>query len=236
MPKLKVKLFYDCISPFSCYAFNVLSRYRSIWQFELELKPMLLGGVMAATNNSPPAMRPWFSSTLRFAEQDAQRNNEFFNVALLPMPSNFFGPDGPADKSGLARNHVYMRTLCAVSRDCTNEELFASTCAIFNMIHVDVEARDADGAVRMDESTLSKRLSGILSKDKAESCVAAVNSPDIKELLKKNTTEALDYGAFGAPYMVVSGHGRETAGGGEDMVVFGSDRFEQLAWAIRRPW
>ena len=42
MSKLKVKFFFDCISPFSCYAFNVVRRYQPIWGFQLELKPFLL--------------------------------------------------------------------------------------------------------------------------------------------------------------------------------------------------
>lgn len=193
---------------------------------------------MAATGNSPPGARPWFSSTLRFSAQDMQRNNDWFNVELLPTPSNFFGPDGPSDKRGLARNMLYMRTLCAVSRDCSEEELAAASASVFDMIHTDVSARDASGAVVMDESTLAKRLALALGNDaaKAESCVAAASSAEVKKLLKANTSEALELGAFGAPYMVISGHEREASGAPEEMLVFGSDRFEQVAWAIRRPW
>ena len=106
------------------------------------------------------------------------------------------------------------------------------------MIHTDESARDEDGAVTMDAETLSERLSSALSNDraKAEACIAAANTPEVKELLKKNTGEALERGAFGSPFMVISGHGREDAGAPEEMIVFGSDRFEQVAWAIRRPW
>ena len=48
MSKLKVKFFFDCISPFSCYAFNVVRRYQPIWGFELELKPFLLVSLEAS--------------------------------------------------------------------------------------------------------------------------------------------------------------------------------------------
>ena len=38
-------------------------------------------------------------------------------------------------------------------------------------------------------------------------------------------------GAYGAPFIVVSGPGLD-----EDMVFFGSDRFEQMALAMGKPW
>ena len=113
-------------------------------------------------------------------------------------------------------------------------ELATASASVFEMIHTDASARDASGAVVMDESTLAKRLAVALGNDtaKAESCVAAASSAEVKELLKTNTSEALELGAFGAPYMVISG----ASGAPEEMLVFGSDRFEQVAWAIRRPW
>jgi glutathione S-transferase kappa 1 len=92
-------LFYDCLSPFSYFAFTVLSRYKSVWGVELTLKPVLLGGIMASTKNLPPMARPWAPSTAKVGAQDMLRNKGWFNVPhMLDVPSNFFGPDGPADK------------------------------------------------------------------------------------------------------------------------------------------
>ena len=51
-----VTLYFDCLSPFSFFAFTVIDRYvkAGVWPAELVLKPILLGGVMAATGNAPP--------------------------------------------------------------------------------------------------------------------------------------------------------------------------------------
>ncbi len=54
--KLKIELFYDCLSPYSWLAFEVLHRYKKIWNFELELKPIFLGAVMKGSNNTPPGL------------------------------------------------------------------------------------------------------------------------------------------------------------------------------------
>ena len=55
----KVTLYTDCLSPFSFFAFTTLHRYstQGVWPIELELKPILLGGIMAATGNMPPGAR-----------------------------------------------------------------------------------------------------------------------------------------------------------------------------------
>ena len=51
-----ITLYSDCLSPFSFFAFTVIDRYVKVglWPAELVLKPILLGGVMAATGNLPP--------------------------------------------------------------------------------------------------------------------------------------------------------------------------------------
>ena len=56
MPKTKVKLYYDWLSPYSWLAFEVLLEYEKIWDLDLELKPVYLGAIMKASENNPPGM------------------------------------------------------------------------------------------------------------------------------------------------------------------------------------
>ena len=112
---IRVAFYYDCLSPFSYLAFSVLRRYRAFWNLDLVLRPIILGGVMAGTGNLPPAARQWSGSTAKWSGEDLERNKAFFNVPLLDFPSNFFGPGGPADKAGLARNMSYQRLLTLIS-------------------------------------------------------------------------------------------------------------------------
>ena len=63
---------------------------------------------MAATGNLPPMARPWAAASAKWSGQDIERNRAFFNLPeMLDMPSNFFGPEGPADPTGLSRDMRY---------------------------------------------------------------------------------------------------------------------------------
>jgi hypothetical protein len=46
----------------------------------LELKPVLMAGLMSSTRNVPPAARPWAKAKMKVAAQDYERNKNFFNV------------------------------------------------------------------------------------------------------------------------------------------------------------
>ena len=57
-----------------------------------------------------------------------------------------------------------------------------------------------------------------------------INGADTKDMLKELTTDAVKNGATGAPYMVVK------TPNNKPMVFFGSDRFEQMAFTLGKPW
>lgn len=78
-------------------------------------QPSLLAGVMMATKNIPPMARPWAQAQAKWSLQDMDRNLRWFNVPeMQSMPTNFFGPTGPGDLNGLARDFRSMRLLMAV--------------------------------------------------------------------------------------------------------------------------
>ncbi|XP_015226198.1 PREDICTED: glutathione S-transferase kappa 1 isoform X3 [Cyprinodon variegatus] len=54
--KKVVELFYDVVSPYSWLGFEVMCRYRNVWNIELKLRPAFLGGVMQGAG-SLSAMR-----------------------------------------------------------------------------------------------------------------------------------------------------------------------------------
>merc|ERR1719159_1387418 len=109
---------------------------------------------MASTKNLPPGARPWAGSTAKIGAQDMKRNIEWFNVPhMLGGPTNFFGPDGPADPRGLARNFAYQRTLTAILRLHKDKPMILREASrlVFEQIWASKEARDAQGNVAMDE-------------------------------------------------------------------------------------
>lgn len=231
--RIKLEFFYDCLSPFSYHAFVVLTRYKAVWKdADIELKPFLLGGVMASTGNLPPMARPWASSAATESVQHLQRNKEFFNVPnMLDSPGNFFGPKGPSDKNGLSMDFRYQRTLTAIRR-LHPEVLQEATRLVFEQIWVNKAARDERGHVAMNENVLVNICEQAgLSPSEAERCVRALDAPETKELLKASVSDAVSRGAYGAPTMIVSG-----VPGRDEMIFFGSDRFEQLAFVCGLPW
>ncbi|XP_056332251.1 glutathione S-transferase kappa 1-like isoform X4 [Danio aesculapii] len=49
-----IKLFYDISSPYSWLAFEVLCRYKNVWNMELKLKPAYLAGVIDGSDSVIP--------------------------------------------------------------------------------------------------------------------------------------------------------------------------------------
>ena len=113
----------------------------------------------------------------------------------------------------------------------------------------DAGNRDDEGAVIMDEGTLARiALAGGVVESDIPALLSSITSTEVKDTLKATVGEALDAGAFGAPFMVVqpgssnSSSSSSSGGGGgggdesEEMVFFGSDRFEQMAFSLGLPW
>jgi glutathione S-transferase kappa 1 len=231
----RVHFFYDCLSPFSCLAYKVLSRYQHIWPIQLQLRPFLLGGVMAATKNQPPAMRPGATAAATWSQQDMERNRGYFHVPMLPIPNNFFGPHGPADKSGLARDMRYQRLLTAIQMDYP-DALPSATDNIFSIIHLNEQCRDEAGNVVLTPEVLEKVCTSAgISSDNASTLVSKrINDVDVKDSLKHTTGEAVKRGAFGAPTIIVEViHNPDNE---KEQIYFGSDRFEQMCFANDWPW
>ena len=224
MPRKTVRFFYDCLSPFSFFAFQTFRRYQTVWNIELELKPILLGIVMASTGNIPPGARPWAKYTRVVSEQDMERNKIWFNVPNMKgSPSNFFGPKGPTDKSGLARDFRYMRMLSAVEL-ISPKNLADATDGVFKMIHCD--DREKNNNVIVSEMRLQQIcVKSGMSPKVAREIVDSINTDDVKENLKNNIADAIKNGAYGSPFFMC-----------EDQVYFGSDRLEQFAFVHGFPW
>merc|ERR1719199_1291094 len=107
-----------------------------------------------------------------------------------------------------------------------------ATRMVFEQIWASKEARDEKGNVAMNEEVLAGicQKAG-LSAAEAGEVVAQLASDETKKLLKATVDEAVEKGAHGAPTIVVSG-----VEGRKEMVFFGSDRFEQLAYVSKLPW
>ena len=223
---MRITYFFDVISPYSALSWTVLKRYKGLWGFDLVLEPVFLGGIMHATQNQPPAL---LHARGKFQEADLERNASLFDVPLLPVPRNFL--------SDVASKSILMqRLIIAAQLDQTLD--FALVDDIVDSltyeIHINPANRDDSNNLSIDRDLLTSALFRVsITPDVRERLIEAVNSDVVKQQLKINTSKAIDVGAFGSPTMLID---RCSSDRVESIMIFGSDRFEQIAWVIGKDW
>lgn len=207
---MRIELFYDVVSPYARAAFTCLRRWAPRWEAELVLRPFLLGGVMKATGNTPPAFLP---ARGLYMAKDLVRIGRYFDVTLL-LPDDF-------PKATLGA----MRVLTQVEEHA-NEHLAAASEAFF--------ARCWDGGnVNVNDAAVQTAalLEAGIDEGTAARFVAGVSDPAVKARLMAITDEAVERGAFGAPTYFV----RKDDSSEEEMF-FGSDRIGMLAFLYDLPF
>ncbi|KAI1278697.1 Glutathione S-transferase kappa 1 [Halotydeus destructor] len=205
--KIVVDLFYDVVSPYSFLCFEQLTRHRNIWpNVSLQLRPFLLAAVMKGSNNMPPMTVP---AKAKYSVKDLERLSKFHHVPLK-VPSNFLEI---AIEKGTLKAMRFTTAIDIVSdrkqTEAISRELYKR---IFNS-HKDV--------VELESFREAGKDAG-LNEDDVNRAIQIMDADETKKRLRKNTDEALEYGAFGAPTIVA--HTDE----GPQLFI-GSDRVELLA-------
>nr|CAH0097993.1 unnamed protein product [Daphnia galeata] len=211
-PRIKVEFFYDVVSPYTWLAFEVLCRYQSHWKMDLVLRPFYLGGLMNATGNRPPMMVP---KKGLYMHKDLLRNAAYFGVPLKAIedPFNVMIEKGTlrAQRFLTVVAHEHPEHLEGVSR-----ELWRRIWSLGEDIVEDESLHLAAKATNMEDADIQK-------------CLNMMNDSTIKLSLKKTTEDAVEYGAFGAPTIVLHLNGRSE-------MFFGSDRFPLMAEMMNEKW
>lgn len=168
----KLEFFYDYVSLYSYLANSQLASIDA----EIVYQPMLLGGVMKAVGNKPPAMLP-ARGTYLF--KDAERWTKRYGIDYKMNPT-------------FPQNTVSAMRLALVAQeqgvlDAVHQPLFdAMWVQEKNLSDVDVLGDIVSDAGLPVEATM-----------------AEINSDRIKARLRENTDTAVARGAFGAPTMFV---------------------------------
>ena len=225
---LKVTFFFDTISPYTYFAWANLLRYKKVWDLNIVLKPMFLGGVMSGTGNQPPAM---LAPRAVFTANDVMRNAALYNVPVLASPGNFFSE---AAKKVLTVQRMLVGRMIDGASEAEMETLL-NNC--FYAIHSDPKFRtEANDLVLNDATILTVlRASGLSETDAARSLKRAGDA-DVKNALQVNTKEAIECGAYGSPTLLIHGGKAPYYDGTNPWLVFGSDRFEQIAFVCGLPY
>ncbi|SDI88474.1 2-hydroxychromene-2-carboxylate isomerase [Paraburkholderia phenazinium] len=192
----QVEFYFDVGSPAAYLAWTQLPGLCAQRGAELVYKPMLLGGVFKATGNASPAVIP---AKGRYVEKDYERHASRYGVPLT------INPHFP-----IITLHL-MRAVTGVQMRHP-ERLDGLLKAVFEAMWVDgLNLNESEVTV----ATLAKAGFG------ASEIEALANDPQVKEVLKQNTEEAVRRGVFGAPTMFVNGE-----------MFFGQDRLEFVREAL----
>ncbi|XP_012684590.1 glutathione S-transferase kappa 1 [Clupea harengus] len=216
MPNSKkvLELFYDVVSPYSWLGFEVMCRYRNVWNVDLKLRPAFLGGIMQGSGNKPPGLVP---NKFLYMTKDLGRLAQYFSVPLS-SPSDPF--EAMFEKGSLAA----MRFVTAVEEKTDGD---AKVEKVSRELWKRIWSKDQD--ITQPASLTEAGLKAGLSASEVEELLKLAQSKPIKDKLKNTTQEALEYGAFGFPLIVCHVDGKPEA-------FFGSDRFELLAHCIGEKW
>jgi 2-hydroxychromene-2-carboxylate isomerase len=185
---MKLEFFFDYGSPYSYLANSQITGLRVRTQCEVVYRPMLLGGVFKATGNSSPAEESVVSK-LKYQSVEMQRWVDYYDV---PFASNPFFP---------VNTIQIMRAAHAAQQMGVFEEFHT---AIFGAMW-ERERNLGDPQIIVQELEDSG-LDG-------QSLVSRAASPEVKELLRETSDEAVARGVFGAPTFFIG-----------DEMFFGNDR------------
>ncbi|XP_039194633.1 glutathione S-transferase kappa 1-like [Crotalus tigris] len=210
--KKKVECFYDVVSPYSWLAFEIICRYRSIWNLDLHLRPVFLSAIMNATGNQPPAMLP---KKGEYLQKDVKQMAKYCQVPLN-LPKDFV-------KAVIVKGSLpAMRFITAV--DIAEPQFLES---VSRELWMRIWSRDED--IVQPESILAAAEKAGLPSGKSQELLKMSTSPEVKNRLKETTDEALKFGAFGVPCFVIQTDG-------QPQLFFGSDRVELLGNVLGEKW
>lgn len=213
--KKVVELFYDVVSPYSWLGFEIMCRYRNVWNIELKLRPAFLGGVMQGSGNKPPGLVP---NKFQYMTKDLHRLSEYFNVPVQ-------APSDPFEAMFQKGSLTAMRFVTAVQERETGGDKQVERVSRELWRRIWSEDKDITEPASLSEAAMKAGLSEREIKEALE----LSTSEEIKEKLKSATQNALDYGAFGFPLVVCRVNGKPE-------MFFGSDRFELMAHCIGEKW
>ncbi|KAK2745030.1 hypothetical protein FQN55_006387 [Onygenales sp. PD_40] len=201
----KIDAYFDCPSPYSYFAFQYLLKNRELLAshgVEVEFFPVFLGGINAGSGNTPPWTNP---AKAKYGQFDRQRAAKYFGIKDMTPPP-FFPPLTILPQ----RVATYIKSKYPRARF---EQTFLLYWTYMFYRHIDLSKPENVIALLQEEKYSAKEI---------ETIMAAAQSAEGKQALTDRTKEALDRGAFGAPWFWVRN------AEGKEEPFFGSDRFHYM--------
>ncbi|POW12471.1 hypothetical protein PSTT_04454 [Puccinia striiformis] len=167
------------ISPWSYFAYVVLKRYRPLWDFDLILNPVYLGGVMKGSKNTPPFLVPNKRERYNYKHPTKMIDEE-----TSPFPFNTL---------------PIMRFLSVVKENDHARLLEAVTDKLYEVIF------ENQVSVSKDMSEVLKSLSpDPIEAKKLEECLSRSGDEKTKESVKREAERVVEEGGFGFPWLEIT--------------------------------
>ncbi|OKL56875.1 hypothetical protein UA08_07763 [Talaromyces atroroseus] len=215
-----IHAYYDFVSPYSYFAFVHLQRLRGVLAshgVSVEIHPIFLGGIMNGSGNTPP----WqIAAKSKYGQLELRRAIRYFDVPPFEPPSFF-----PILTILPLRAITYIKQ--TQTRE-TFEAVFGLYWKWFFYQHRDLSKPDVLQTCLLEE----------FSAEQVRAIMHAAGERKWKDELTARTQEALDRGAFGAPFFWVVKTPPSSAldGEGEGAAFWGSDRFHHMWDFLGLPW
>ncbi|GAA5884570.1 hypothetical protein JCM16303_000034 [Sporobolomyces ruberrimus] len=213
----KITLCYDIVSPWSLFAYKILQRYRSAWDYELILRPIFLGGVMKESGNRPPVT--------------VKNKGKWMSFSDMPIFSDMSNIPYKFPETFPINTIQCMRFLRAVQQ-LHPEKLEKATDLFWDLFWNRSQGHSAKEAI--DPTFFSEKFvsSGLFSQEQISKILDTAQSEEIKGALKDEAADLVNKdGAFGFPWIIV-----EKNGGEAKRSFFGADRFEHIAFFLGKTW
>ncbi|KAK3985535.1 glutathione S-transferase kappa 1 [Cladorrhinum sp. PSN332] len=208
----KIDCYFDVASLYSYLVVLDLLRNRSLLDahnVRVEFHPVLLGAINAGSGNRPPWTLP---AKATYGIFDANRS-----VARFPGLQIKF----PDDLMTLGHTVLPQRCLHFIKSNYPAPALEATILHLLKLFWSPPENVNLTVAENVRKALLGVKVDGkaVFSENQVGEILQKAGEKEMKDKLKNTTQEALDKGAFGAPWLWVT----NSEGKGEPF--FGSDRF-----------
>jgi 2-hydroxychromene-2-carboxylate isomerase len=177
----KLDFIFDFGSPNAYYSYKVLPGILARTGAEMEIHPVLLGGLFKITGNQPPMMAfGAVKGKLDYEMLESKRFAEKHQLTAFQFNSHF-----PVNTISIMRG-----LLAAQELECEQPYIDAVLSAMWEQ------------SLKMDDVEVMAQVLNEAGLD-AGAILAMIQTDPIKEKLKANTQAAADRGAFGIPTFFV---------------------------------
>ncbi|KAH8909636.1 thioredoxin-like protein [Coniochaeta sp. PMI_546] len=229
----KIEAYIDLASLYSYITFVILQDARDtlrLHSVEVEYHPVFLGAINNGSGNKPPWTLP--AKAAYGWRYDGTRSLERVGLSHLQPP---------ADMMAAGMTVLPMRALSFIKTRYSRETFETAFCYLFHCFWAPPNLNLSDPAnltkalcdVRAGFQGIHNRgdsSAPLFNLHEVDAIMQATQTKEMKDLLRTTTQQALDRGAFGAPWIWV------TNSAGESEPFFGSDRFHFIYKFLGLPY